>query len=80
MNLLSIIYSNINVLNYGFYGLSDFTDFGGRLWLGFGVLIAGVLNQDLQDFEDFQVADFILYDALFSPQISADYQLAIPSC
>jgi hypothetical protein len=50
------------------------------LWLGFGVLIAGVLNQDLQDFEDFQVADFILYDALFSPQISADYQLAIPSC
>jgi hypothetical protein len=32
------------------------------------------LNQDLQDFEDFQVADFILYDALCSPKISADYQ------
>ncbi len=67
-------------MNHGFYGLSDFTDFGGRLWLGFEVLTAGVLNQDLQDFEDFQVADFILYDAVCSSQISADYQLAIPSC
>jgi len=29
--------------------------------------------------EDFQVADFILSDALCSPQISVDYQLTIPS-
>jgi hypothetical protein len=28
--------------------------FGGRLWLGFGVLSAGALNQDEQDDQDFQ--------------------------
>jgi hypothetical protein len=39
----------LNILNHGFYGLRDFTVFGGRFSFGFEVLAAGVLNQDLQD-------------------------------
>jgi len=35
-------------LNHGFYELRDFTDVG-RVFLRFGELAAGVLNQDLHD-------------------------------
>jgi hypothetical protein len=31
----------------------DFTDVGRIVFLGFGLLAARVLNQDLQDFEDY---------------------------
>jgi hypothetical protein len=36
-------------LNHGFYGLWYFTVFGVLVLVGFGVLAAWVLNQDLQD-------------------------------
>jgi hypothetical protein len=46
-----LYFPKLNILNHGFYGLRDFTVFGGRFSFGFEVLAAGVLNQDLQDFE-----------------------------
>ena len=46
-----LYFPKLNILNHGFYGLRDFTVFGGRFSVGFEVLAAGVLNQDLQDFE-----------------------------
>jgi hypothetical protein len=50
----NVIFSQLYVLNHGFYGLLDFTDvWAGLCWLVFGVLSARFLNQDLQDFEDY---------------------------
>jgi len=37
-----LYFPKLNVLNDGFYGLRDFTVFGGGLWFGFGALSAGV--------------------------------------
>jgi hypothetical protein len=49
-----LYFHQLNVLNHGFNGLRDFTVFGGRFSFGFEVLAAGVLNQDLQDLQDYR--------------------------
>ena len=49
-----LYFPKLNILNYEFYGLRDFTVFGGRFSFGFEALSAGVLNQDFQDLQDYR--------------------------
>ena len=46
-------FSKLNILNHGFYGLWDFTAVGGSAFEVWGAC-SWVLNQDLQDFEDYR--------------------------
>ena len=49
-----MLYSHqLNILNHGFYGLWDFTAVGGSAFEVWGAC-SWVLNQDLQDFEDYR--------------------------
>ena len=49
-----LYFPKLNILNHGFYGLWDFTDVFSDTLSGFWCAFNRVLNQDLQDFEDYR--------------------------